>query len=61
MPHVTVTDGTSIYYESHGDESLPTLVLIRGTGRRRHPLDAAGARLRVRGALRDLRRARRGS
>ena len=32
MPHVTVTDGTSIYYESHGDESLPTLVLIRGTG-----------------------------
>ena len=32
MPHVTVGDGTDIYYESHGDESLPTLVLIRGTG-----------------------------
>ncbi len=32
MPHATVRDGTSIYYESHGDESLPTLVLIRGTG-----------------------------
>ena len=32
MPHVTVGDGTGIYYESHGDESLPTVVFIRGTG-----------------------------
>ena len=32
MAHATVSDGTKIYYESHGDESLPTLVLIRGTG-----------------------------
>ena len=32
MPHVTVRDGTGIYYESHGDESLPTVVFIRGTG-----------------------------
>ena len=32
MPHVTVTDGARLYYEVHGENSLPTLVLIRGTG-----------------------------
>jgi pimeloyl-ACP methyl ester carboxylesterase len=32
MPNIQVSTGISLYYEWHGDEKAPPLVLIRGTG-----------------------------